>query len=339
MKTSKYFNIFCIVLLGLAYGCAQYPAYEVTNPPFVNKMSLNMYVGDEEQLTASPVGKNFVWSSDNEEVASVSQTGLVKALSEGLSSIVVKSAADEVKVDVRVRIFVPLTDINLSKTSVRLYVGDVAQMWAYSVPDNASDVTFAWRSENPEVATVDKNGIVTAVSRGIADIIVSYGSIEKTVTVSVPELYQCDKTGWSVAVSDQTASDGGGKDKIIDGDHGTSGFWHSQWSGGNAPLPHWAVIDMKESVEIARVVTQRRNNGDTKTLQYFVGDNPDANADTWVQIAEGTYAAAVSGVDNHTLTLNVAEPVTGRYLKLVLPDSYRSPFTAICEIDVYGFMY
>jgi hypothetical protein len=333
MKTE---NIFCTVLLVLVCGCAEYPAYEVTNPPFVNKTSLNMYIGEETQLTASPVGENFIWSSENEEVVTVTQTGLAKAVGEGLSSIAVKFLSDEVKVDVRVRMFVPLTDISLAQTSLRLYAGDKMQIWAYAVPDNASDVTFTWHSENPEVATVDKNGTVTAVSKGITRVTVASGSVEKTVTISVPELYKCTKEGWTVEVSDQTASDGGGKDKIIDNDYGTGGYWHSQWSGGNAPLPHWAVIDMKEPVEVARIVTQRRSNGDTKTLQYFVGDSPDANADTWVKVAEGFYTSQTAG---HTMTLNVTEFVTGRYLKLVLPDSYRDVFTAICEIDVYGLSY
>jgi hypothetical protein len=332
MKTG---NIICLVLLGLICGCTQYPAYEVTNPPFVNRTSLNMYVGDEVQLTASPAGESFVWSSENEEVAKVSQTGLVTAVSEGLSSISVRSASDEVKIDVRVRIFIHLTDINLMKTSLRLYKGDKVQIWASAVPENASDVTFTWRSENPGVATVDKDGTVTAVSKGVTRVIVSSGTVEKIISVSVPELYKCSKAGWTVTVSDEKPSDGGGKDKMIDGDYGTGGFWHSQYSP-NAPLPHWAVIDMKEPVEVARVVTQRRSNGDTKTLQYFVGDSPDANAGTWVKVAEGMYASTTA---NHTLTSDAEEPVTGRYLKLVLPDSYRDVFTAICEIDVWGLSY
>jgi hypothetical protein len=317
MKTG---NIICLVLLALICGCTQYPAYEVTNPPFVNKTSLNMYVGDETQLTASPVGESFVWSSENEEVAKVSQTGLVTAVSEGLSSIIVKSSNDEVRVDVRVRIFIPLTDINLTKTSLRLYKGDKAQIWASSVPEDASDVTFTWRSENPAVAAVDKDGMVTAVSKGVTRVIVSSGTVEKIILVSVPELYKCSKTGWTVEVSDQTAEDGGGKDKMVDDNYDDKiSTWHSQWYPYNVPLPHWAVIDMKEPVEVARIATLRRSNGDTKTLQYFVGDNPDANAGTWVKIAEGMYASTGA---NHTLTLDAAEPVTGRYLKLVLPDSY-----------------
>jgi hypothetical protein len=204
------------------------------------------------------------------------------------------------------------------------------------VPDNASDATLAWRSENPDVATVDKNGLVTAVAKGVTTIVVGSGSVEKTITVSVPELYKCDKEGWSVEVSDQTESDGGGKDKMIDNDYDNNGYWHSQWSGGNAPLPHWAIIDMKGQMEVGRIVTQRRSNGDTRTVQYFVGNSPDANSDTWVKVAEGTYASQSA---NHILTLDATEPVTGQYLKLVLPDSYRDVFTAICEVDVYALIY
>ena len=36
-----------------------------------------------------------------------------------------------------------------------------------------------------------------------------------------------DRSGWKVTVSGETASDGGGKDAIIDGDNST--YWHSRW--------------------------------------------------------------------------------------------------------------
>jgi hypothetical protein len=330
MKTG---NIFYIVLLILMCGCAQYPAYEITNPPFVNKTSLNMYVGDEVQLTASPINSDFRWLSDNEEIVQVSQTGLVTAVGEGLATIAVASDNAKTNIDVRVKIFVPLTDISLPTTTVRLYAGDQTQIWAYPVPENASDVTLSWRSEDPEIAKVNKDGQITAVSKGITHIIVSCGSVEQAITVNIPELYLCDKTGWSIEVSDEH-TEGGGKDRVIDGNYSVSGYWHSMYRP-DAPLPHWAVIDMINPVEVTRIITQRRNNGDTKTLQYFIGNSPDPDGE-WTKIAEGMYASASA---NHTLSLNLAEPVTGRYIKLVLPDSYRPPYTGICEIDVYGLEY
>jgi len=308
----------------------------VTNPPFVNKTALNLYVGDEAQITASPSDAAFQWSSNNEDVASVSQSGVVTAIGEGLATISVASENDKTDVDVRVRIFIPLTDINLPVQSVKLYVGDKAQLWAYPVPEDASEVVFTWTSADPNVATVDKTGMITTIAKGITTVTVSAGGIEKVITVSVPELYQCDKTEWQVLTVSDADAEGGGKDKMIDSNYATNQYWHSKWQGGNAPLPHWAVIDMKEQIEVARTITLRTSGGDTKTLQYFVSDDPDPNAGTWIKVMEGAYASKTAA---HSLQLDATESVSGQYLKLILPDSWKAPFTSICEIDVFGLRY
>jgi hypothetical protein len=338
MKTVKLYVKMCcklVLFTALLGGCSGYPDYEVTNPPFVDIKSLDMYIGDEVQITASPEDVTFRWSSENEEVVSVTQTGMAKAVSEGFSTIVVKSANDEIKIDVIVRVFIPLTDINLPITSLRMFAGDKTQIWAYPVPTNASVTTFSWRSENPAVAIVNKNGAVTAISPGTTNIIVSSGSIEKIVTVEIGALYKCNKTGWSIAsFSDQTEHDGGGVTKIIDDNYDDGGFWHSQY-GPDVPCPHWVVIDMQRQVMIGRVVTLRRSIGDNKTLQYFVSDDADVDSDTWTLIAEGEYASSTA---DHTLSLDVSEFVSGRYLKLVLLDSFRdNVFTGTCEIEVWEF--
>ncbi|KAA6342734.1 hypothetical protein EZS27_009537 [termite gut metagenome] len=333
MRTNNFIHNLCIILfISSLSGCLKYPAYEVTNPPFVNQTSLEMYVGEQREVVSSPVSANFKWTSKNVTVATVSQTGIVKAIGEGATTIIVESDNDQKTIDVRVRVFVPTTDITLPKELVRLFEGDKVQVWAYPVPDDASE-SIVWTSANSSVATINKSGVVTAQALGITTVTASSGDITKTIEINISELYKCDKTEWTVEVSDETASDGGGKDRMIDGNTDNAGYWHSQWSPSNTPLPHWAVIDMKEPIEAGRIITQRRSNGDTKTLQYFIGNDPDPDAGTWTKIAEGAYASTTSA---HSITLDVAEPVSGRYLKLVLPDSNRVPFTAICEIDVFG---
>jgi hypothetical protein len=150
-------------------------------------------------------------------------------------------------------------------------------------------------------------------------------------------LYFCPKTDWTIQVSDQH-TEGGGKDKVIDGSYNSAEYWHSNY-GPNVPLPHWAVIDMQKPIKVARIITLRRNNGDNRTLRYYIGNNPNADPDpyspSWTKIAEGAYEP---GSTNHSLTLEVAEPVAGRYLFLFINDSFRSPFSGICEIDVYGIV-
>ena len=57
-----------------------------------------------------------------------------------------------------------------------------------------------------------------------------------------------DRSGWSVTVSGETSSDGGGKNAIIDGKNNT--YWHSNWGGNGAAgdasqkLPQFFQVDL-----------------------------------------------------------------------------------------------
>jgi hypothetical protein len=143
-------------------------------------------------------------------------------------------------------------------------------------------------------------------------------------------MFLYDRSTWEVLeVSDETASDGGGMHTLLDDDLGN--FWHSQWDNGNAPLPHWVVIDMKEERSIAKLAVYRRqNNGDSKSVVAYVGDSPDASG-SWRIIGGGSFT---SGDD--LLEFDTDDSMTGRYFKLVLPDSNKEPFTSIAEIYFYG---
>jgi hypothetical protein len=136
------------------------------------------------------------------------------------------------------------------------------------------------------------------------------------------------KAGWTIIDVSDASTSGGGINRIIDGSYDNSQYWHSMY-GPDAPLPHWAIIDMNERMSVAGVSTQRPDNGDAKTVQYFIADDPNG---PWTMITEGAFASKSMP---HTLQSDLAEPVLGQYLKLVLPDSFRPPYTSICEIDVY----
>jgi uncharacterized protein YjdB len=190
MKTKFFITCIGILLSGcFLWGCDELPVYDITERPYVNKTSLNMYIGDEEQLKSSPVGVSYTWSSDNETVASVTQTGKITALSEGSAIITVASSNDKTVVDVIVKTFIPVTDISLSQQQelTTMHPGDRVTLLASVVPANASEATVQWRSTDTKIATVDKKGEVTAIASGTANIIVSAGGFEKTVPVSVSE--------------------------------------------------------------------------------------------------------------------------------------------------------
>ena len=68
------------------------------------------------------------------------------------------------------RIFVPVTAVKLSASSLALTEGDVARLTATVEPADATDKTVVWSSDNPAVASVDQTGFVTALAAGTAKI-------------------------------------------------------------------------------------------------------------------------------------------------------------------------
>lgn len=185
------------------------------------------------------------------------------------------------------------------------------------LPDVKPGSSFEYRSLYiPETACIDT--FVTAW---------------KKYEISFPEEYEYDRSFWEVlSVSDIELSDGGGMGSILDGDFST--YWHSAYEDGNAPLPHWAVIDMKTPKKISRVELHRRSaNKDTKSVELYISDQPDANADGWEKIGNVVFGDA----SNISFTIPESVDTTkGRFFKLLLPDSNREPFTNIVEIYVYG---
>jgi hypothetical protein len=338
MKTGIYLKFFCVIMLAsMVCGCMEYPKSEVTNLPFVNKTALNLYIGDEAQITASPSNATFQWSSDNESVARVSQSGVVTAIDEGLATISVASENGKTNVDVRVRIFVPLTDINLSVQEVKLFSGDKAQMYANPVPEDASDVVFTWTSADPDIATVDKNGLITAIARGITSITVSAGDIEKVISVNVIVMEKYDKTGWVAEADSYLANwadgngatgNGGHPQRAIDGD--LTSAWHSTTASPQNQLPHWLRIDMLTQKDVYRVELYLHPLFHyAKTIRLFMSDSPEQAA--WDLATELTFPVGVVST-----MVELPTNKTGRYLIIYFLDTRTYIYSNLAEVNVYG---
>ncbi len=149
---------------------------------------------------------------------------------------------------------------------------------------------------------------------------------------SFPSKYEYDRSEWEVVdYSDQQADDGGGITTLFDGDYYDT-YWHSSYSDGPAPLPHWVIIDLKSAKEICQIDTWRPGNTDANTVQYWTSDDSDPDASSWGKIGEGVFSS-----DEDLLTISLNSVVTTkRYLKLVLTDSNRVTYTSISEVFLYG---
>lgn len=103
----------------------------------------------------------------------------------------------------------PVTKVTLDETTLALQVGVQEQLIATVKSDNGTDVTVTWSSSNPDVATVDEDGTVHAVSAGTAVITATANDgsgAHASCTVNVSNPTPDDVPVTSIILSEQTLS-------------------------------------------------------------------------------------------------------------------------------------
>ena len=145
----------------------------------VSPTSAMMTVGEKQQLTAAllpmdAANKNVTWSVSDPDVATVSSNGLVTAKEEGYATVIVKTEDGGFTASCAITVepeIIPVTGITVDPESALLYIGDTVQLSAVITPSNATNKEVTWESLNPGIATVSKDGVVTAVAEGNATIV------------------------------------------------------------------------------------------------------------------------------------------------------------------------
>ena len=156
----------------------------------LDNASVTLKEGQEIQLTATvePVDatdKTVTWSSNKSEVATVDNTGKVKAIKEG-SAIITAKAGDKTAtcvISVSKNV-IAVTSVTLDKTTASLKAGETVTLTATVKPDDATDKTVTWTTSDASVATVE-NGVVTAKKVGTATITAKAGDKSATCSITV----------------------------------------------------------------------------------------------------------------------------------------------------------
>ncbi len=161
------------------------PAESVT----LNQTSASLKVGETVSLIATVLpanatDKTVTWSSSNPAVATVDANGKVTAIALGNTTITAKCGSVSASCSVTV-VATPAESVTINQTSAQLKVGEIVSLTATVLPANATGKTVTWSSSNPEVATVDANGKVTAIALGSATITAKCGSVSASCSVTV----------------------------------------------------------------------------------------------------------------------------------------------------------
>ena len=146
-------------------------------------------------LPDDATNKKVTWSSNKNEVASVTSSGKVTGASEGTAVITV-TTHDGDKTDTCVVTVsngsgdIRVTSVDIDRSSVSLKAGDSITLKATVSPSDATNKNVSWTSSDNSIATVNSSGVVKAVASGKATITVTTEDGQKTdtctVTVSEP---------------------------------------------------------------------------------------------------------------------------------------------------------
>ena len=116
------------------------------------------------------------WSSDDPAIATVDNMGLVTAVSEGLTKVYARNS-DGFEEYINIRV---MQGADEQRLTVHLTVGQKANLYL-----NEDTSAIAWESLAPEIVSVDNQGQITGVSKGMTLVNATYNGETHQIYVRV----------------------------------------------------------------------------------------------------------------------------------------------------------
>lgn len=122
---------------------------------------------EQEKIAEAASKLNLTWTSSDETVATVDETGLVTAVGAGEADVTVSVADANISSTTHIKVVILPTGVEVPETlSLELNGEATKALGAKMTPEDATDVKLAYLSSDESVATVDESGNVTAVGVG-----------------------------------------------------------------------------------------------------------------------------------------------------------------------------
>ncbi len=159
-------------------------------------------VGVTRQFTASGIYSDgtsrdittqVTWSSSNPVIATVNGSGLATAVTAGTAAATIKAASGSISGSTTLTVTsATLASLSVTQANPRIPLGATQQFAASGAYSDGTsyDITtrVTWTSSNPSVATVNSNGLATAIAAGTA-------TITATITSFRDDLGEYDSYG------------------------------------------------------------------------------------------------------------------------------------------------
>jgi uncharacterized protein YjdB len=155
----------------------------------ISTLTLDINVSKQIKAYVRPTtakNTNVIWSSSDNNIASVSTTGLVKGVNYGSCTITAITEEGNFKSVCQVTIQksieneVKVTGVQVLNSNIALDIGEEEYIIPNILPNNATNQDVTYVSSSPTIATVDNTGKITGVNYGVCEI--------KVIPVDNPEI-------------------------------------------------------------------------------------------------------------------------------------------------------
>lgn len=122
---------------------------------------------EQEKIAEAASKLTIEWTSSDEEVVTVDATGLITAVGAGEADVTASAKDVNISSTTHVKVVITPTGVEAPETLELVTNGENSKnLDAKMTPEDATEVKLAYESSDDSVATVDENGLVTAVADG-----------------------------------------------------------------------------------------------------------------------------------------------------------------------------
>lgn len=147
-------------------------------------------LGENLQLAATFQPENatdraLTWQTSDPSLATVDDSGQVTALAAGVVTIAAQTDSGKTAT-MQLTLLEILPETVTLNGETTLTTGETTTLSATVGPENTTNPTLVWASSQPEIASVDENGVVEALAPGTVQISASCGEItSESLTIEV----------------------------------------------------------------------------------------------------------------------------------------------------------
>lgn len=158
--------------------------YVIVHPKNISLTIGESHILEAEVLPENTTDKNIIWESSDEKIATVSKHGLIKSI--GLGSTIITAKCGTISGQSVVNVNpVEAQSVTLSKKNLSLFIGKTEKLIANILPENTTDKTISWSSDNNEIADVSSDGIISGKKVGYTTITATSGQVSASCKVTV----------------------------------------------------------------------------------------------------------------------------------------------------------